>query len=360
MQVGALPEWSPAGWARVLASYRRVREQLRRARAKGVTVRALTLHTLSEHDQTALDRLEDVWRRSRRMEPMGFVVAHEHAPSAEVRRAWVAERNGRVVASVTAIPIPARQSWLVEDVRRDGAPNGTSELLFDAVVRDLAATGAAWITPGMVALHGVERPWLRVARRLARPLYDFDGLAFFRTRMHPDRWRPVYLSHQPATREWRAVLEVLRAFAGGSLFRFALRSLLRRPPALAWLLAVGLVPWTVAIAVMAVVGAEGLLGYTQLELGAWALFDAALAALLWTAARTRHPQPYVAAMLAAAGDAALSVLHVAEVGIGETLPQMLLRLISVGAPVVATVMLTAARVRSRAAHSALSSSRTSR
>jgi hypothetical protein len=123
---------------------------------------------------------------------------------------------------------------------------------------------------------------------------------------------------------------------------------------------VGLVPWTVAIAVMAVVGAEGLLGYTQLELGAWALFDAALAALLWTAARTRHPQPYVAAMLAAAGDAALSVLHVAEVGIGETLPQMLLRLISVGAPVVATVMLAAARVRSRAAHSALSSSRTSR
>lgn len=347
LRVGSLPEWSPDGWAQVRASHRRVREQLRRARAKGVTVRALPLHTLRETDRIALDHLEAVWRRSRRMEPMGFVVAHQDAPSSTYRRAWVAERDGRVVACVTAVPIPARQSWLVEDVRRDGAPNGTSELLFDAVVRDLAAAGAAWITPGMVALHGVEHPWLRLARRLARPLYDFDGLAFFRSRLHPDRWRPVYLSHPPAMREWRAVRAVLRAFAGGSLIRFALRSLLRRPPALAWVLTVGLVPWAVAIAVMALLGAEGLLGYTQLELGAWVLFDAMLAALLWTAARTRHPQPYAAAVAAAAGDAALSVLHLADVGVGSTIPQIVLRLLSAGAPIVATGMLLEAAVRER-------------
>lgn len=345
LRVGSLPEWSPEGWERALASHRRVREQLRRARAKGVTIRALPMHALAADDHAALARLEDAWRRSRRMEPMGFVVAHEHAPASIYRRAWVAERQGRVVASVTAVPIPARQSWLVEDVRRDGAPNGTSELLFDAVVRDLAADGAAWITPGMVALHGIERPWLRLVRRLARPLYDFEGLAFFRTRMHPDRWRPVYLSHPPAVRESRAVREVLRAFAGGSLIAFAVRSLLRRPAAVAWLLAVGLVPWTLAIAAMALVGAEGLLGYSRLELGAWALFDAALAALLWTAARTRHPQPYVAAVLAAAGDAALSVLHLVGVGLGETLPQVLLRLLSAGAPLLATGLLLVARAR---------------
>lgn len=343
--VGALPEWSPAGWMDVVRSHRRIREQLRRARKKGVTIRAVSLETLSPADRAALDRLEAAWVQTRRMEPMGFVVAHRQDSAPLLRRAWIAECGGCAVAYVTATPMPARQAWLLEDLRRDGAPNGTSELMFDRIVSELAAAGAEWITPGMVPLVGVSQRWLVGVRMLARPLYDFDGLAFFRMRMHPDRWRPIYLLHPPQTSAIRAVVEVLRAFAGGSLLGFGSRSLLKRPPGLAWVLAAGLVPWTLGIAAMALTDAESLLGFSRAALWGWAAFDAALVALLWMAARRRRLRHFIIAAAAAAADAVLSGLHLADVGLGsEWLPQ-LLRTVSAAAPLLATVLLGYASVR---------------
>lgn len=342
LAVGALPEWSLPGWTKALATHRRLREQLRRARAKGVTVRALDLASLARAEEEVLARLERVWSRSRRMEPMGFVVAHEQAADPVHRRAWIAERNGRAVAYVTATAIPARQAWLLEDVRRDGAPNGSSELLFDTAVRELAAAGAAWITPGMVPLAGVEQRWLQLVRRVTRPIYDFDGLKFFRARLHPDRWRPVYLAYASDVSAPRAVVETLRAFAGGSVVGFAWRSLMHRPAVLAWALAVGLVPWTLCIAAMALLGLDGLLGYSRLELVGWTAFDALLAGLLWAAGRTQRARLFALALLGAAGDAAVSLWHLAEVGLGESFAQVTMRSLSVGAPIIASVALAAA------------------
>ncbi|HRN54345.1 MAG TPA: phosphatidylglycerol lysyltransferase domain-containing protein, partial [Gemmatimonadaceae bacterium] len=137
--VGSLPEWSPAGWAEILRTRRRIREQLRRARKKGVTIRALSFAALAPADRYALERLESAWARTRRIEPMGFVVAHRQDNLPLLRRCWIAEVGDRAVAYVTATPMPARHAWLVEDLRRDGAPNGTSELMFDTIVRTLAA-----------------------------------------------------------------------------------------------------------------------------------------------------------------------------------------------------------------------------
>lgn len=345
MVVGALPEWSPAGWAAVVRGHRRIREQLRRARKKGVTVREVSLEALAPADRAALDRLEVAWVRTRRMEPMGFVVAHRQDSAPLLRRAWIAECGGRAVAYVTATPMPARKAWLLEDLRRDGAPNGSSELMFDTIVRALAADGAEWITPGMVPLIGASRRWLAGVRLLARPLYDFDGLAFFRTRMHPDRWRPIHLMHPPQVSAPRAVVEVLRAFAGGSLIRFGSRSLLKRPPGLAWLLAAGLVPWTLGIAAMAIADAESLLGFSRSALWGWAVFDGALVALLWMAARQRRLRHFVIAAVAAAADALLSAQHLLDVGLGSTPLQQVLRTVSAAAPLLATALLSYASVR---------------
>lgn len=343
--VGSLPEWSPDGWAAVVHSHRRIREQLRRARKKGVTVRAVSLEALSPADRAALDRLEAAWVETRRMEPMGFVVAHRQDSAPLLRRAWIAECGGRAVAYVTATPMPARKAWLLEDLRRDGAPNGTSELMFDAIVRELAADGAEWITPGMVPLVAVSQRWLAGVRHLARPLYDFDGLAFFRMRMHPDRWRPIYLLYPPQVSALRAIVEVLRAFAGGSLLGFGSRSLIKRPPGLAWVLAAGLVPWTLGIAAMALADAESLLGFSRAALWGWAVFDTALVALLWMAARQRRLRHFVIATAAAAADAMLSVQHLTDVGLGSALSQQLLRTVSAAAPLLATGLLAYASVR---------------
>lgn len=343
--VGQLPEWSPGGWEQVLRSKRGIREQLRRARKKGVTIREVSLEALAPRDAVAMERLESRWAETRRIEPMAFVVAHRQDSAPLLRRAWIAEVGGNAVAYVTATPIPARRAWLLEDVRRDAAPNGTAELLFDTILRALAASAAEWITPGMVPLAGASRGWLGGIRRLARPLYDFDGLAFFRARLHPDRWRPIYLLHPPDVSSLRAVIEVLRAFAGGSLIGFATRSLLKRPPGLAWLLAAGLLPWTLGIAAMAMADAEALLGFSRSALWGWAAFDAALVALLWMAARRRRLRHFAFATAAAAADALLSVRHLVDVGVGVSAAQQLLRVLSAAAPILATGLLAYATLR---------------
>jgi hypothetical protein len=197
----------------------------------------------------------------------------------------------------------------------------------------------------MVPLAGVTPGWLAAVRQLARPLYDFDGLAFFRARMHPDRWRPIYLLHPPQQSPLGAVVELLRAFAGGSLLRFAARSLLKRPPGLAWVLAAGLVPWTLGIAAMATLAAESLLGFSRAALWGWAAFDAALVALLWMAARQRRLRHFAFATVAAAADALLSAQHLADVGFGSSLLQYALRTLSAAAPLLATGLLAYASVR---------------
>ena len=46
LRIGDQPVWSPAGWAGVVESSKSLREQLRRARAKGVAVRAIALTEL--------------------------------------------------------------------------------------------------------------------------------------------------------------------------------------------------------------------------------------------------------------------------------------------------------------------------
>jgi phosphatidylglycerol lysyltransferase len=117
---------------------------------------------------------------------------------------------------------------LVEDlIRSPDAPNGTSESLVDAAMRDAAATGSRWATLGLVPLAGPISPWLQLAKRWAAAFYDFEGLRAFRARLRPVGWDPIYLSYPAETRTWRVVIDALRAFARGSLVRFGLATLWR-------------------------------------------------------------------------------------------------------------------------------------
>jgi phosphatidylglycerol lysyltransferase len=52
LRIGDQPVWSPAAWAGVVERSKNLREQLRRARAKGVTVRALALAELAADHPT--------------------------------------------------------------------------------------------------------------------------------------------------------------------------------------------------------------------------------------------------------------------------------------------------------------------
>jgi hypothetical protein len=65
-------------------------------------------------------------------------------------RYFVAEWPGQV-AFLSAVLVYARQGWLIEDgLRRRHAPNGTTEVLIDAMMRDVA--DSEFVTLGLAPL----------------------------------------------------------------------------------------------------------------------------------------------------------------------------------------------------------------
>jgi phosphatidylglycerol lysyltransferase len=345
LRVGDQPSWSPADWADVLRGSRSLREQLRRAHAKGVAVRRLTPDELAAGRpiRVELERLIARWLASRPIAPMGFLVHVDPFTFPDERRYFVAEQAGRVVGFLSAIPIYARPGWFFEDFLRDpDAPNGTVEVLVDAGMRAAAAEDIPYVTLGLVPLSGEIGPWLRAARRWGKALYDFDGLRAFKAKLKPRAWDPIFLSYPPQRSGFGAMFDTLTAFSRGGLLRFGLETLLRGPAIVMRVLAVLLVGWT---ALLALPGAARWFPSPAWQWG-WVGFDAALAiALLALSYRWRQPLAGVIAT-AITGDAALTLAQ----AIAFDLPRqrgaidLIVIAIAVAAPTVASVLLWNARV----------------
>lgn len=251
LRIGDQPVWAPAAWSAVVQGSKSLREQLRRARAKGVAVRAIDLAELAPAHPTRVqvEALIVRWLASRPIAPMGFLVQIDPFTFPAERRYFVAEREGRVVAFLGIIPIYARGGWFFEDFLRDPeAPNGTIELLVDAGMRAAANEAVPVVTLGLVPLAGEVSSWLRAARRLGRSLYDFDGLRAFKAKFKPSAWDPIFLSYPPGGSAFAALYDTLKAFARGGLLRFGLETFLRGPAVVVRGLAVLLAVWTVLLA----------------------------------------------------------------------------------------------------------------
>jgi phosphatidylglycerol lysyltransferase len=339
----------PSEWGPILKRSPRLREQLRRARAKGVVVRQVEAAALEDGPlRLEVERLRGEWLGSRAMEPMGFLVAVEPFHEPREHLYFLAERNGRPVQFLSAVPIHGRRGWLMEDMLRGvDAPNGTTELVIDALMRTLGGD-PHWVTPGLTPLTGPKPWWLRVTRLVMVPLYDFSGLWRFRARLKPSRWDAVWLAWDrgPA---FVVLADVLRAFADGRIVPFAFRSLMRHPNGPPWAVAVPLVPWTVLLLVLAATGLSHTLGFTAANLRAWVVFDALLAWLLFRIAHRPRRRGLIALAAAAGFDAVISIRHLLAIGFGTTAASVLLRLIATAGPVIGTLALLWALHRLRIA-----------
>jgi phosphatidylglycerol lysyltransferase len=282
--IGEQPVWDPGRWPEILAASRGLREQLRRARARGVTVRPLSPEQLCRPgpDRAAIEGLVREWVRRRSMAVMGFLVQVDLFSYAEERRTFVAEEDGRIIGFLSMVPVFSRGGWLVEDLLRDPhAPNGTSELLIDAAMRSAADAGSRYVTLGLAPLSGrVSRP-LRLARSFGARLYNFQGLRAFRSRLRPERWEPIYLSYPRGQPRLLTVLDVLSAFAPGGLARFGIETFARSPALPLYVLAGLLVPWTAALAL---VPTRPWFPYPWVQ-QAWTVFDLFLLTALFSLAR---------------------------------------------------------------------------
>jgi len=252
IQVGEQPVWDPAGWPEIVQSSRSLREQIRRARAKGVKVRKLAAEDVANRaspERKAMETLISRWLSTRSMAPMGFLVDLQPFDFPEERRYFAAERGGAIVAFLSAIPVYARGGWFIEDlVRQPDAPNGTGEMLIDQAMRLFAAEGSHDVTLGLAPLSGDVNRWLAAARAVSRALYDFRGVRAFKAKLKPDRWEPTYLAYPRDGSPVLAVRDVLTAFARGSLSRFGVETILRGPAFVVRVLAALLVPWTILLA----------------------------------------------------------------------------------------------------------------
>jgi phosphatidylglycerol lysyltransferase len=286
IRIGEQPTWDPRAWAETIQGAKSLREQLRRARAKGVAVRRVPAAEIADAEspeRRAIEALIARWLGSRGMAPMGFLVDVQPFAFADERRYFLAEQAGRVVAFLAAVPVYARSGWLLEDLLRDpAAPNGTAELVVDTAMRALAEEGSAYVTMGLAPLAGA-RGWLRVAREWSRALYDFEGVRAFKAKLRPHAWEPIYLAYAPGTPPNAALFDALAAFARGSFARFGAETLLHGPAVVVRALAALLVPWT---ALLAFAPAKWF-PYAWSR-GAWVALDVAIASGLFTlAARWR-------------------------------------------------------------------------
>jgi phosphatidylglycerol lysyltransferase len=274
-RIGEQPVWDPACWSQILQRRRSLREQLRRARAKGLQVRAVTQAELvGGPTRTGIERVAARWLKARGMAPLDFLVRLELFSFPEERRCFVAEQGTRIVGVAGVVPVPARGGWLVEDLLRDpAAPNGTAESLFDAVMRWAHEEGSHWLTLGLAPLAGDVSPLLRAARRGGRAFYDFRGLRSYKAKLEPQEWLPIFLSYPRGQSAWRSLLDALWAFTQSGFLGFGLRTLLRGPVAVVRLLTLLLFPW---IALLALAPAERWFGTPLLKWG-WVLFDSLVA-----------------------------------------------------------------------------------
>lgn len=301
--IGQQPVWNPTEWPVTVRSAPALREQLRRARAKGVRIASVEVAQVTAPDaplRLAIEQLIQRWAGVKPLPQMGFLVKVDPFDFAEERRMWVAWQGSDLVGFAAVVPVYARRGWFIEDlIRAPRAPNGTTESLVDAAMRAATADGSEYLTLGLSPLAGGVTLALHWARRAGSALYDFDGLWFFKAKFRPRHWVPIYLSYPCGQSAFSALHDSLVAFARRGLAGYGLETLLRGPSLVLRALAALLVPWTVILAL-----ADDWFPAPGVQ-WAWVCFDVVMALGLW-ALSLRYRQGLCSTLI---------VLSLADVGL---------------------------------------------
>jgi phosphatidylglycerol lysyltransferase len=352
--IGEQPVWDPRDWAETLRAAPSLREQIRRARAKGVRVSAVCseeVASMSSPLRLAIEAMIASWMGSRAMPPMGFLVRVDPFGLVEERLLFVARRgtapDAEVVGFAAVVPVYARQGWFIEDlIRSPAAPNGTTELLVDAAMQAAAKLGSSYLTLGLSPLAGPVGLSLTLARKYGSSLYDFGGLRAFKAKFRPREWAPIYLSY-PRGNAAVAIYDSLVAFAQRGLLQYGIETLLRGPDVVLRALALLLVPWTL---LLANVDTEHWFPRPWMQ-WSWVAFDSALALLLFTLSLRFRPWLSTTLIVLVMSDSALTLAQALSYNLARLrgVWDVLILIVALAAPaLVSVVLLNAHRRSSRA------------
>jgi phosphatidylglycerol lysyltransferase len=352
LQIGEQPVWDPQAWPQIAKTSRSLREQLRRARAKGVIIEQLEPHDLSDVASPVRAQVEQLfraWLSSRNMAPLGFLVQLHVFSYVTERRCFIARQHERVIGFLGMIPVYARGGWFIEDfLREPSAPNGTSELMIDAAMQAASRDGARFVTLGLSPLAGTVVPALQWVSRLGATLYDFAGLRAFKAKLKPERWDPIFIAFQAPTGGWLALYDMLKALARGNLLRFGIETVLRGPAVVLRALSLFLIPWT---GLLAAADSAHWFPSPWVKWG-WVGFDLLLTAALLRLSSRWNDRLGLAVAAAATFDAVLTTIE----AIGYNWPRVSSWLdacviaVSMAAPMFAATILWRAHARHRLTH----------
>ena len=237
VSLGAQPNWNPQDWAMLFDSNRTLRAQRNRARHNGVVVSEWSAEQVIGNQD--LHGCLEYWLEHRGLPPMHFLVEPETLGYVGDRRVFVAERNGEPVAFLVLCPVPERNGWLTEQFPRGAhAPNGTVESLMDFAIRAVAASGAQYVTMGIVPLsqHGeveqlVNPQWLQWLSKWVRGhgvrFYNFEGLDQFKSKFRPMEWEPIFVISKEDQFSVRTLVAIAAAFTQGPPTVAVLKGLLK-------------------------------------------------------------------------------------------------------------------------------------
>ncbi len=245
VKIGEQPCWDPTRWDNDAKRTKLIGSQRRRAERKGVIVQQVSPQVMSDSQSIERQMAEHViieWQRAHRMATMSFVVHLDAFSFANERRYFLAMRPTATGASeavgfLSLVPIYARDGFFLEDlIRTPTAPNGTAEALIDAAMRSLAVEGKTYATLGLSPLRNIHQSqfpqpcWaitiFRISKRLFDPLYSFEGLAAFKTKLRPEAWEEIYVTGIPRF-NLKMLIAVLMAFVRSHPTRFAFDTLVR-------------------------------------------------------------------------------------------------------------------------------------
>jgi lysylphosphatidylglycerol synthetase-like protein (DUF2156 family) len=189
----------------------KTRNMIARSGREGVTVTEADADRQADPAFVArLAAIDAMWLRDkgRHVKQMRFMIGQRGGAVQHLRKLFVAEANGEVVAYVSYSPTYGDQAgWLYDLTRRmPDAPPGVIEHIFADAAQQLHAAGAGWLHLGLTPFVGLEpayhlgsaSPLLTRALPLIRThgaaLYPADRQLAFKLKWRPHLVVPEYIA----------------------------------------------------------------------------------------------------------------------------------------------------------------------
>ncbi|MBJ7598055.1 MAG: hypothetical protein DLM67_02785 [Candidatus Nephthysia bennettiae] len=176
----------------------KLRHDVARARRQGVEVRVSPERELDGESRLALEQLDRQSRHDRRLGEMTFSVGRRDDPATVERTFGLAyDRDGRLAAYVTWLWVPASQTMVLDEVKRDHqAPSGAVDfLIFSCLERfkGQAARASLGLAPLTGARYAAGLAVVESSLRFALGISSLSpGLYSFKAKFAP-RWERRYL-----------------------------------------------------------------------------------------------------------------------------------------------------------------------